>query len=60
MKQSEDLEILMNLMLSLINPGLFKMGLEMLRKMHLLQDTEEIAQGWQSVLVIESPVQSSY
>jgi hypothetical protein len=49
MKESQDLEILINLTLSLINPGLFKMGLEMLKKMRLLQDTEKIAQGWQSI-----------
>jgi hypothetical protein len=49
MKNSEDLEILMNLTLSLIHPGLFKMGLDMLRKMRGLADTEKIARDWQSV-----------
>lgn len=49
MKNSQDLEILMNLTLSLIHPGLFKMGLDMLRKMRGLADTEKIARDWQSV-----------
>jgi len=46
---SEDLEIFLNLTLSLINPGLFQTGLEMLRRMRNLDDTRDIAQLWQSV-----------
>lgn len=48
-KIAQDLEIFLNLTLSLINPGLFKTGLEMLRRMRNLEDTEEISQRWQSV-----------
>jgi hypothetical protein len=53
MKESQDLEILINLTLSIINPGLFKMGLEMLKKKKKKNAPssryQKIAQGWQSV-----------
>jgi hypothetical protein len=48
-KTSEDIKIFLNITLSLINPGLFNMGLAMLRKMRNLETTEEVAQIWQSV-----------
>jgi hypothetical protein len=46
---SDDVEKLINLTLSLINPDLFQSGLEMLRKLRLLEQTKDIAQQWQSV-----------
>jgi hypothetical protein len=51
MKNSEDLKTLMNLTLFLIHSGLFKMGLDMLRKMCGLPDTEKIARYWQLVYI---------
>ena len=36
-------------MLSLINPDLFKSGLEMLRRLCDLEETKDIANNWQSV-----------
>ena len=49
MEASNYLEKFLNLTLSLINPGLFKQGLDMLHKLCQLDTTKEIAQQWQSV-----------
>lgn len=49
MRYSENVERYINLTLSLINPGLFQTGLNMLRKLRQLESTEEIAGKWQSV-----------
>ena len=46
---SDDVEKFINLTLSLINPDLFRSGLEMLQKLRLLEKTKDIAQCWQSV-----------
>ena len=46
---SNNVERFINLTVSLINPGLFQMGLEMLRKLRQHETTEEIAEEWQSV-----------
>ena len=46
---SDGVEKLINLTLSLINSDLFQSGLEMLRKLRLLEKTEDITQQWQSV-----------
>ena len=46
---SDDVEKFLNLTLSLINPDLFQCGLEMLRKLHLSEQTKDIAQQWQLV-----------
>jgi hypothetical protein len=49
LETSNDVERFLNLTLSLINPDLFQSGLEMLRKMRSMDETEGIAQQWQSV-----------
>jgi hypothetical protein len=49
LQASDDVEKFINLTLSLINPDLFQSGLEMLRKLRLLEKTGDIAQQWQSV-----------
>jgi hypothetical protein len=49
METSNDVEALLNLTLSLINPGLFQTGLQMLQKLRNLDTTNSIAQQWQSV-----------
>lgn len=49
LKKSNRLERFLNLTISLINPQLFRSGLEMLRKLRNLGETEEIANRWQSV-----------
>ena len=49
MKNSKDLEAFLNLTLSLINPGLFQMGLTMLQRLRELDTTREIARKWPSV-----------
>lgn len=46
---SNDVERFLNLTLSLINPDLYQSGLEMLRKLRLLDSTVDIAERWQSV-----------
>ena len=46
---SDDVEKFLNLTLSLINPDFFQSGLEMLRKLHLSEQTKDITQQWQSV-----------
>jgi len=46
---SNDLERFINLTLSLINPGLFEMGLSMLLKLRNLDESKDIAEKWQSV-----------
>ena len=46
---SDDVENFINLTLSLINPDLFQCGLEMLQKLHLSEQTKDIAQQWQFV-----------
>ena len=46
---SDDVEKFINLTLSLINPDLFRSGLEMLQKLRLLEKTKDVAQCWQSV-----------
>ena len=49
MEASNYIENFLNLTLSLINPGLFKQGLDMLHQLHQLDTTKEITQQWQSV-----------
>ena len=49
MEASNYLEKFLNLTLSLINPGLFKQGLDMLHKLRQLDTIKEIAQQWQSI-----------
>ena len=46
---SDDVEKFLNLPISLINPDLFQCGLEMLQKLHLSEQTKDIAQQWQSI-----------
>jgi hypothetical protein len=46
---SRDIEVFINLTLSLINPDLFKSGLSMLRKLCKMEGTNEVAEKWQSV-----------
>jgi hypothetical protein len=46
---SNDVEKFLNLALSLINPDLFQMGLEMLRRLRQLTSTKDISRQWQSV-----------
>ena len=46
---TNEVEIFLNLTLSLINPVLFQMGLEMLQKLHDIDLTKGIAHKWQSV-----------
>jgi hypothetical protein len=46
---SNDVENFLNLTLYLINPDLFRMGLEMLQKLRNLDRTKDIAQLWKSV-----------
>ena len=38
-----------NLTISLIHPELFQMGLDMLRKLRDMEETEDVAEQWQSV-----------
>lgn len=49
MKISNEIEIFLNLTLSLVHPELFKRGLEMLHKLRELESTTQIALQWQSV-----------
>jgi hypothetical protein len=49
MKSSKNVEVFLNLTLSLIHPKLFKSGLLMLQKQRESEDTEVIARLWQSV-----------
>ena len=49
MKRSKEVEVFLNLTLSLINPGLFRCGLSMLRELWHLSTTKTIATEWQSV-----------
>ena len=49
MKITNEIEIFLNLTLSLVHPELFKCGLEMLQKLRRLENTKEIALLWQSV-----------
>lgn len=49
MEISNDTERFLNLTLSLIHPALFQMGLDMLRKIRVMDDTRDIAQQWQSI-----------
>jgi hypothetical protein len=49
LKKSNDVERFLNLTLSLINPDLFQMGLEILRRLRSSDATENIAERWQSV-----------
>lgn len=46
---SKDVERFLNLTLSLINPDLYRSGLEMLRKLRKLESTKGVALKWQSV-----------
>lgn len=46
---TNEVEKFLNLTLSLINPGLFQMGLEMLQKLRHMDLTKDIAHKWQSV-----------
>jgi len=48
-KITEDVEIFLNLTLSLVNRDLFEQGLSMLHQMRRSEKTEEIAENWQSV-----------
>lgn len=49
LKMSNEVEKFLNLTLSLIHPDLFEMGLKMLQILQELEDTEHIANQWQSV-----------
>jgi hypothetical protein len=49
MKGTKDVEIFLNLVLSLIHPDLFKSGVLMLQRLRALQTTKAIASEWQSV-----------
>ena len=46
---SNDVEKFLNLTLSLIHPDLFRLGVEILRKLRRLEGTKDISQKWQSV-----------
>lgn len=46
---SNEVEGFLNLTLSLINPGLFKCGLNMLKKLRGADETKKISSEWQSV-----------
>ena len=49
LEMTNEVEKFLNLTLSLINPGLFQMGLEMLQKLRDMDLTKDIAHKWQSV-----------
>jgi hypothetical protein len=46
---SNDLERFMNLTLSLVDPELFKSGLEALQRLRCMEETKDVALRWQSV-----------
>jgi hypothetical protein len=49
LESSKNVENLINLTLSLINPGQFQCGLQMLKKLRRLKNTKKVAVYWQSV-----------
>src|SRR5271168_758112 len=49
LKISNHFERYLNLTLSLVHPGLFKCGLDMLQKLRMSHQTKGIAKDWQSV-----------
>lgn len=49
MKLSNEIEVFLNLTLSLINPDLFRTGLLMLQRLREYDPTSDVAKKWQSV-----------